>query len=222
MKNESSSSRKSARKKQRYMLILLLLLAVVTIGYATLSTGLNINGTSKIKNSTWNVEIPDDDDDVITCPTGETCTINPTNPDDIDPDNGETTPENPNPHGSVIWMDGDTVYFKHLLEKPGDTFTFDVKFENNGTIDAKIAESGIKVDLNTTAKKFLTYTVTYSNGNEVGVGDRLAAGASASFKVTVSYKDTVTTLPTASELAAINGTDGKGAPTSFTVTYEQA
>ena len=70
----------------------------------------------------------------------------------------------------------------------------------------------------------MTYSVTYADGTAVTAGDSLAAGADATFKVTVAYKSGVTTLPTAAELALINETsDGHtGATSLFTVSYEQA
>ena len=193
----------------------------VTVGFATLGSTLQINGTSTIKSSTWN--IGGDDTNPIECPSGEVCTINPQNPGSLTPDDGEVTPENPNPNGAIIWMDGNTVYFKHLLSVPGDVFTFNVTYTNNGTVDAKVASVN-KSQLNSTAQQYLTYTATYSNGNEVTVGDILAAGASVTFKVTVAYKSTVTELPDAETIALINETaNGKtGATSSFTVEYEQA
>ena len=217
MENE----RKSNGKKKAFLILLLVLLLGVTVGFATLGSTLQINGTSTIKSSTWN--IGGDDTNPIECPSGEVCTINPQNPGSLTPDDGEVTPENPNPNGAIIWMDGNTVYFKHLLSVPGDVFTFNVTYTNNGTVDAKVASVN-KSQLNSTAQQYLTYTATYSNGNEVTVGDILAAGASVAFKVTVAYKSTVTELPDAETIALINETaNGKtGATSSFTVEYEQA
>ena len=192
----------------------------ISVGYAALSSSLNISGSSTIKNNTWDIDVDDGD---ITCPQGEVCTIDPANPETVTPDDGVVTPTNPDPTGAVIWMDGNTVYFKHVLTVPGDVFTFSTTYTNNGTIDAKVA-SVTKSTLNATAQQFMTYDVTYANGTAVQSGDTLAAGSSATFKVTVAYKSTVTTLPTAEQLALINETaDGHtGATSLFTVTYEQA
>lgn len=207
-------------KKTTILILLLLLLMTISVGYAALSSSLNISGSSTIKNSTWDIDVGDGD---ITCPSGEVCTINPSNPESVTPDDGVPTSTNPNPKGAVIWMDGNTVYFKHVLTAPGDVFTFSTTYENNGTIDAKVA-SVTKSSLNATAQQFMTYDVTYSDGTAVQNGDSLAAGSSVTFKVTVAYKSTVTTLPTAEQLALINETaDGHtGATSLFTVTYEQA
>lgn len=121
-----------------------------------------------------------------------------------------------------IWMKGNTVYFTHTLTKPGDVFTFDAKFKNDGDLDA-VLKTVTKSELNATAKQFLDYTVKYVDGSTVTANDALNAGSSATFRVTVSYKDTVTTPPTAAQLALINETaDGNSGATSlFTVEYEQ-
>lgn len=220
MENEIEKLKMEHQKKQKKSLTLIALLLLVTfvsVGYAALSSTLNINGTSTIDNPTWDIEIEDDGD--ITCPTGEKCTINPSNPDSLTPDDGTGTDSK----GAIIWMDGNTVYFKHLLVKPGDKFEFTTKFSNNGTIDAKV-DTVTKSDLNATAQRFLTYDVTYANGNAINTGDLLRAGEDVTFKVTVTYKSTVTVLPTAEELALINETSQghTGATSLFTVNYVQA
>ena len=203
------------KSTKRYFAVIILLLLVmgISIGYSILSSSLNINGTSTIKNSTWEISIGDGD---IECPTGDICTINPNDPESLVPDEA-------GPNGAVIWLDGNTVYFKHLLVKPGDVFTFTTKYTNTGSINAKVA-SVTTSSLNATAQNFMTYNVTYADGSAVAAGDVLNAGASATFKGTVAYRSDVVNLPTAAEIALINETsDGHtGATSLFTVTYEQA
>ena len=195
---EQVQAEEKPKKGKKYIaiLILLLILMAVSVGYAALTSSLNINGTSTIINASWEIDVNDSD---ISCPNGQVCTINPINPDDLTPDNGEVTPSHPNPNGAIIWTEGNTIYFKHLLTTPGDVFTFNCKFTNSGTIDAKVSNV-TQSSLNTTAQRFMDYTVTYANGNTIKNGDILLAGNSALFKVTVSYKSNVTTLPTRAEL----------------------
>ncbi len=210
MLNQSSQSQENQGKGRKTSIIiaLLLLLAVVTIGYASLSATLNINGTSKIRDNTWNVSPSAND---IECPQGEVCTINPENPTTVNPDDGTGQ----DPTGAVIWMDGNTIYFKHILTEPGDTFTFTCKFKNNGSINAKVA-SVTKTELTETQAKFLTYDVTYADGTPVAANDPLNVDGSHTFKVTVTYKN-VDTLPTPEEYAQI-----QEFASLFTVNYEQA
>ena len=220
MGNEMEELKKEHQKKQKrslILIVLLLLITVVSVGYAALSSSLNIRGSSTINNPTWDISI--EDGAAIDCPTGEKCTINPSNPDSLTPDDGTGD----NAKGAIIWTDGNTVYFKHVLTKPGDSFTFTTEFSNNGTIDAKV-DTVTKSNLNATAQNFMTYNVTYANGNTINSGDLLRAGESVSFKVSVTYKSTVSVLPTAEQLALINETSegNTGATSLFTVNYVQA
>lgn len=220
MENEIEELKKDHQKKQKRSLILIVLLLLITfvsVGYAALSSTLNIRGSSTINNTTWDISI--EDGTAISCPTGEKCTINPSNPESLTPDDGTGD----NAKGAIIWVDGNTVYFKHVLTKPGDSFTFTTEFSNNGTIDAKV-DTVTKSNLNATAQRFLTYDVTYANGNAVTTGDLLRAGESVTFKVSVTYKSTVSVLPTTEELALINETSAghTGATSLFTVNYVQA
>ena len=233
MENEIQERQMQERQTRRekrtaFLLLLLILLVTITVGFATLSATLNINGTSTIQSSSWDVSI-DNDPDAINCPTGEVCTINPTNPETVTPDDGNpvcTDPADPttctDPVGDVIWIDGNTVYFKHVLVQPGDVFTFTTDFKNKGSIDAKLTNVTMS-DLNATAQQFMTYTVTYADGTTPAANDVLNAGETVTFKVTVSYKSTVTTLPTPEQIALINETSQghTGATSLFTVSYEQ-
>ena len=100
------------KSNKRYFAVIILLLVILglSVGYSILSASFNINGTSTIKSNSWEIGVGDGD---IVCPTGQTCTINPTDPDSL-------TPDEAGPNGAIIWTDGNTVYFKHLLTKPGD------------------------------------------------------------------------------------------------------
>ncbi len=235
-------------KKSSLMMGFLLLLVTVTIGYAVLSTTLNIGGTSTIVNADWCVgpkcaKNPNTGDPLCTnietcqnppivCPNNTVCTIM-----DCDVNSSESKCVNPpapdtcsdvnnigqsNCKGAIIWMQGDTIYFKHILEKPGDVFTFNVTFTNGGNLDAKVNDV-TKSALNATAQDYITYDVTYSDGSAIEKNDTLAAGSSATFKVTVTYKSTVQTLPNDATLALINETaqGHTGATSLFTVNYEQ-
>ena len=238
MKKEEKNSK---GKKSAFLVLLLVLLLGITVGFATLQASLNISGSSKIGSTSW--DIGPDDDTPITC-TGEGCVvIDPSDPNAPDPDDvvpGEEYCSDPQDQSTcedvtgVVWTEDGDVYFKHLLEKPGDTFTFDVDYTNSGTLDAKVDTNGVSLgiyDGNTTsqtlASKFLTYTVVYVGGANAGdtpaAGDVLSASSTATFRVTVTYHDYNGTLPTAEELATLNGgANGDGASSLFTVTYVQA
>ena len=46
---------KSKRKKELYSVLLVLLIIGISLGYAALSATLNINGSSQIKENTWDI-----------------------------------------------------------------------------------------------------------------------------------------------------------------------
>lgn len=121
-----------------------------------------------------------------------------------------------------VWLDGETIYFDHTLEKPGDLFTFTTKYSNGGTLDAKVTGTNQALE-NTTAANYMTYGVTYEDGTAVAQDQSLNAGSSVKFKVTVAYKDNAP-LPSEADLAAINvpnATGRNGAYSQFHVTYGQ-
>lgn len=120
-----------------------------------------------------------------------------------------------------VWLIGDSIYFRHTLNKPGDVFTFDTTYINGGSIDAKLG-SFTKSTLNETAQQFLTYEVKNADGSAIETNEPLNAGASHTYRVTVTYKD-VQTLPTQAQLDLINevASGHTGASSTFTANYVQ-
>ena len=214
--------RRKSSTSEIVLIVLMVLVLSISIGYALLSTSLNINGQSRVKDAKWDIG-----DITIECPEGEVCTINPDDPTNVPPDESTCKPTDPtdcdNGTGAVIWLDGDTVYFKHILTQPGDTFTFYASIKNKGNIKAKVSNV-IKNELNTTARRFLNYTVTDANGNAINAGRALNVGDTLKVKVTVSYRTDIAALPTAAEISEINEeAEGHfGATSFFSVSFEQA
>lgn len=71
-----------------------------------------------------------------------------------------------------------TAAFETELVAPGDSLTYTVEVENGGTLDAKLSD----LTLTPTASSAITYT---SDG--IAKDDVIAAGATKSFTVTVTY-----------------------------------
>ncbi len=224
--NNSQSTQKVVERRKSstsevVLIVLMVLVLSISIGYALLSTSLNIRGTSTVQDAKWDIGGGD-----IECEEGEVCTINPQDPGDTPPGVAKCDPADQNcdeGNGAVIWMDGDTVYFKHILTKPGDTFVFYTTIKNRGNINAKVSNV-TKNELNPTARRFLNYIVTDASGNEISQGRALNAGESLKVKVTVSYKTNIAALPTAEEIALINevAEGNTGATSFFSVSFEQA
>lgn len=120
-----------------------------------------------------------------------------------------------------VALKGNTFYFTHALKKPGDLFDLVVRYDNGGDIDAKVTGVDQTTQFNETAKRFMTYNVAYKDGTAIQTNDVLAAGSAARYEVKVAYKNDVTTPPNDTELTQINGSNGSGAPSLFTVTYGQ-
>jgi hypothetical protein len=174
MSKNNNNKKKNSQKKQnnRNMGILILLLLVVTIsvGYAALSSVLNINGSSKVSgNETWDVHFTNISE----------------NPTKV----GFATDEGTGLYQARINSSNNKlVEFAISMRQPKDSYSFNVDVKNFGTLPAKVS---LTVDgLDDTAKDYLTWTVT-----GIGENETLASQASKTLTITVYYKD-IDSLPT--------------------------
>ncbi|MBR6136862.1 MAG: hypothetical protein IKQ06_01755 [Bacilli bacterium] len=152
-------------KQKSYIrpIVIVMIFAFLTIGYAYLTSVLNINGSTLIKNPTWdvhfeNVQVKDGS------VTGEQVTQEP------EIDTNKTT-----------------VSFHVNLKKPGDYYEFTVDAVNAGTIDAMI-NTYSHFDLTIDQLKYLETSVTYEDGEEIAEKQQLLAGDFAIYKIVVSFK----------------------------------
>lgn len=187
------------QKNRKFIIIAMILLLLISVGYAALSTTLTINGTANISAASWNVYFTN-----------------------IQTTNGSVIPT---VAPTVSGTSTVTLNYTVTLEAPGDFYEFTVDVKNGGTINAKIATDGISNTTLTTAQDALVnYTVTYSNGDAIQVGDKLSkSGATISgigdtrtIKVRVEYDPNVT----AAQLNAMNGEDIT-LDLEFSLTYVQ-
>lgn len=157
--------------KKVVLSLLALLLLTITIGYAALSTTLNIKGTSKINNASWDVHF-----DNLAVTSGS---VSATKAAAID---SATT----------------TIDYNVELTKPGDFYEFTVDVTNAGTIDAKLGDAPILNGVSTEQDVYTNYTVTYSDNTAIKANDKLAAGATKKLKVRVDFDKNITNsqLPT--------------------------
>ena len=157
---------KAKRKREIYSVLLVLLIIGITLGYAALSSTLNINGSSQVKNSTWDIHFANvvvNSDSVTLSAGDQVATVN----------SSDTT----------------EVTFAVTLQKPGDFYEFTVDIVNAGTIPGKITL--VTIDGISTYSNIVDYTVTYSNGREVQVEDILNPNFSKNIKVNVFYKEDI-------------------------------
>lgn len=187
------------QKNRKFIIVAMILLLLISVGYAALSTTLTINGTANISAASWNVYFTN-----------------------IQTTNGSVIPT---VAPTVSGTSTVTLNYTVTLEALGDFYEFTVDVKNGGTINAKIATDGISNTTLTTAQDALVnYTVTYSNGDAIQVGDKLSkSGATISgigdtrtIKVRVEYDPNVT----AAQLNAMNGEDIT-LDLEFSLTYVQ-
>jgi hypothetical protein len=113
---------KQKSKKRRAIVILVLLIGVlfISIGYATLSTIVGINGSSiGVSKTVWKVFFKSVDDDKT----------------------GNIAPET----AATISSDKKEITFAVNLEELGDTYTFDAVIENQSSYDATLTSDPVLV-----------------------------------------------------------------------------
>ncbi len=166
--NPGKNNKKTREKKIRRVLIILLLVLLlmgVTVGYAVLSTSLNISGTSRIKNSTWDVHFQN-----ISVVNGSVQAI-----------------EGPSVDASKL-----NVNYSVELKSPGDYFEFTVDVKNAGGVDAKLSALPSLDGISSEQDVFANYSLTHADGSPVQVGEAIMVGESRKYKVRVEFEPNIT------------------------------
>ena len=150
-------------KRSFVFMFLFLSLVSLTVGYAFLTTTMNIDGVSKMLEARWDIHFEN-----LEVTTGSvTATTDAT----------ITTPT--------------SVTFAAQLENPGDFYEFTVDVVNEGTINAMIDSVNVLPILTTEQQEYLDYIVTYTNGVELAPRQRLDVNDSERILVRFLYKDGV-------------------------------
>ena len=158
MKKEGLRRRKNIRNKKSFIFLLVLCLG---IGFAFLSTQLNITGNTSVSGNKWsvyfnNVQVSEGSVDASVVPTTT----------------GTTTT---------------SINYTVLLDKPGDFYEFTVDAVNAGTIDAMI-DSITTPNIDSRVLQYVNYSATYLDGTEVNQNDVLKATKTATYKIRVEFK----------------------------------
>jgi hypothetical protein len=171
-----------ATKGDRIIFILVAILLLMGVGYAYLTTNLNINGTANVKSASWNVHF---ENEVVDWSSTATVEQYPT-----------------------INLDGNNVTYEVTLNEPGEFFKFDIDVKNDGTIDAMIGaiNSTVNGQPISNLPVYLSYSVTYLDGEEVGGNYLLEAGKKQTYTVFIKYRDDITPsqLPSGNNTYVIN------------------
>lgn len=158
----------------------------LSIGYASLSQTLQINGTSTVKGNNWAVAFQDG-----------SLTVTPSN---------QVAGATVGASSTSATLTGTTLSFTADLTTPGDTLTYDFVVENGGSIDAKLASTPVLAGLDTATAQNVTYTLTYADGSAIAAGDELLAGETKSVQLVVTFNATATTLPTTDQALSLSTT----------------
>ena len=158
--------------------VVLLLLIGITIGYASINSTLNINGTTDISSNSWDIHF-----------------------DNVEVTSGSVAATT----AAAIQTDKTQVKFGVDLDLPGDFYEFTVDVVNAGSLDAMINDA-VKSGLSTAQEVYTSYIVTYENGDEIKKCDQLAAGETKTLKVRVEYRKDITAeqLPTTAQSLELN------------------
>ncbi len=151
-------------KKKRLLVVVLLLVMLIGVGYALISTTLNINGTTGIKKSTWNIHFANVQEFEGSVVATEKAKIN-----DSDPTK---------------------VSYEITLSNPGDFYQFNVDVVNEGSIDGMVNLVESKMDGEVLSKLpgYLEYSVTYNDGQEIKAKQALKSEETKTYTVRIAYK----------------------------------
>ena len=153
------------KNKKKILLGILLLFFLISIGFALLTTTLNIEGNTTAKANTWNIYF-----------------------DNIQVKEGSITPLQ---EATINQSNKTQLSFNVDLNLPGDFYEFDVDVVNAGTIDAMIDTYEILPVLTTEQAKFLDYTIKYTNGASLGTKDILPYGSIQTLNIKVALKSDI-------------------------------
>lgn len=158
--------------KMNKIQLLLILLLGLGLGYAALTATLKINGTTSVSDNTWDVYL---DDPVVT--EGSVTNTLPT----ITQDSGDSL------NTKLTWSIDLTL--------PGDFYEYTIYAVNNGSLDGMI--TSIDNTVSPTLPDYIKYDVTYIDGIEPAIGDKLNqkredGPSRVKYKVRVEYLESLT------------------------------
>ena len=147
-------------RKKFIMYAVLLLLIFIGIGYASLNTVLDINGTATAKSNTWDIHF----ENILVSPGSVTAIESPVT------NNVSTT----------------TLTYKINLAQPGDYYEFVVDAVNKGTIDAMV-DTISDLGLTAAQREYIKYNISYIDGMEILPKHLLASNNKETYKVRIEF-----------------------------------
>ena len=162
--------------KNIYIIALVVVLVVsVSIGYAILFTGLNINGSSGISANTWNIKF-----------------------NNLSVTEGSVTADSP------IITDDTALSYNVTLTKPGDFYEFSVNVVNSGSINAVLSTTPVLSGLTEQHLAYMDAQIYYQSGAPLKAGDILNAGQTRKIIIRLDFKKDLANEDLPSEIQVIN------------------
>ena len=155
------------QRNTQMLVIAVLAVAVLTmsVGFASFTQTLNINGNTTVSASSWNVKFATD----TYAESSGSVTV----------DSADRT------------ITGTSITYAVKLTKPGDFYEFTIDVKNSGTVNANL--TGVTLSsLTAEQSKYLTYTLTYDSTPYSASASKLsvllsANGGTVPVKVRVEY-----------------------------------
>jgi hypothetical protein len=152
--------RKIDKKRRNLYLIIVLLLVCMGAGYASLRDTISVGGNTSIDGNTWSIYLTN------VAPTAN---------------------NNYTPFAAPTITDNTSISFNINLSEPNEIYEFSIQVINNGSLDAKLSEFSI-TPIEGTLANYIEYTVKYSDGSNINIGDKLLYNTNKTLVVRVRYK----------------------------------
>lgn len=154
------------RKSKSKKLILVILILFISIGYAYLTSTLEIQGIGHLKKTVWKIYF-----------------------DNVNILEGESLSSNP---PAVSNHNTTSITYSVNLNKPGDTYRFNIDVVNNGTVDAMVSIISENTILDSDQSKYASYSIKYLDGSELEEKNFLGRHSKETLQVTIKYKKDIT------------------------------
>lgn len=153
----------------RVLAIVAICIAVagLTIGYAALSTTLNITTKVSVPGSTWSVKFANLGTPTL---TGSAAVVN------------------------AATINDTLINIDVSVKQPGDSIVYTFDVTNDGTLDAKLSAAPTISDLTSANASNIKYTLTYADGSAISANDVLNHGETRNLKLTATYDSAATTV----------------------------
>ena len=154
--------RKIKRKLNLNSRVIAVLAIFLSVGFAYISSAINIDGLFTIFQSTYDVHF-----------------------ENLHVINGSVEAETP-----TYNTDDTEVSVSVRFNNPGDFYEFTIDAVNAGDIDAML-NTVTNIELTEDQEKYIDYTVTYEDGEELAQYQELNSGDTCTFKVKASFKEDI-------------------------------